>query len=93
MKGDYEPGNCRWATTGDQARNKGNTRYIVAFGERLVLADAADRFGIRLATLWARLKRGWDVEEALTTPMDYTRLPSLRMPENEVNQPNRKDST
>jgi hypothetical protein len=44
--GDYAPGNCRWAPLAVQARNKRNVRWYAFRGERLILAEVADRLGI-----------------------------------------------
>jgi len=67
--GDYEPGNCRWVTRGEQNRNRKDNRFLEFRGERLCLADWAKRFGIRKGTLHDRLARGLSVEEALTIPV------------------------
>jgi hypothetical protein len=70
-EGDYEPGNCRWATKTEQSRNKRNNRWLDYKGERRLLVDWAkvlgfDNFGIQL--LSNRLRRGWSVERAFSTP-------------------------
>jgi len=67
--GDYEPGNCRWATRAEQNRNRKDNRFLEFNGERLCLADWAKRFGMRKGTLHDRLARGMSVREALTTPV------------------------
>ena len=56
--GDYEPGNCRWATTDIQTRNKRNTRWYAFEGERRILADVAARLGITRDQARALEKRG-----------------------------------
>lgn len=68
VNGNYEPSNCRWATMAQQQRNKQNTRWVKYRGERLSLADWADRTGIAYSTLKGRLNSGWSVERALTEP-------------------------
>lgn len=66
--GDYEPGNVRWATRREQSRNKRTNRFYTFRGEKLCLQDWAERFGIRDDTLRYRLKVGWSMKRALTTP-------------------------
>lgn len=67
--GNYEPGNVRWATRAEQARNKRTNRLITYQGETKCLMDWASELGMLHATLDGRLRRGWDVERALTTPL------------------------
>ncbi len=68
--GDYEPGNCRWATGGQQNRNRRNNRFIEAFGERRLMCEWSELSGIRASCIWQRLKRGMAPEAALSMPDD-----------------------
>lgn len=56
VNGDYKPSNCRWATIGEQNRNKRNNRWF-KYGEmRMILKDWATYFGITQSTLSERLE-------------------------------------
>ncbi|MBW4469305.1 MAG: hypothetical protein KME45_03475 [Stenomitos rutilans HA7619-LM2] len=66
--GDYCPENCYWATKKQQARNTRRNRFIEFNGERLTLAEWAERLGIAGSVIANRIdKFGWTVEKALTT--------------------------
>lgn len=65
----YVPGNVRWATAKQQARNRGNNRLLQHEGRTACLSELAEAHGIAAGTVAARLKRGWTVAEALTTPV------------------------
>ena len=63
--GNYEPGNCKWVTRTQNARNKRNNNVITAFGETNTLSEWAAKTGVMRETIAMRLSRGYSPEEAL----------------------------
>ncbi len=69
QNGNYEPGNVRWATREQQARNMRSNTILAAFGRTQCIAAWSDETGIPQISIIDRVgKLGWSVEEALSTP-------------------------
>lgn len=64
----YSPKNCRWALIGDQMRNKRSNVFVRVGREKMILAEALRRLGIKPGTYKARIKRGWSTADALIPP-------------------------
>ena len=66
--GNYEPGNVKWATSTEQARNRRSNVILEFNGKRQHLSDWSKELGIKRTTLVMRLKcYGWSVDRALST--------------------------
>lgn len=66
--GDYEPGNVVWSDLFAQNRNRRDNHWITFNEKKMVLTDWAKELKVWPTTLLRRLKNGWTLERALTTP-------------------------
>lgn len=63
--GDYEPSNCRWATSMVNSNNKSNNKKYTIGGQTFGIVEWARITGTDRNTIYGRLKRGWDINRAV----------------------------
>lgn len=65
VNGDYEPSNCRWATSTEQSRNKMNSLFVNVNGKEIHLKEIAEIHNIGYETLLHRFKKGMGYENLI----------------------------
>lgn len=65
--GNYEPGNCRWTTRVENARNKRSNRVITIGGVEKCLAEWSRESGVSVPTIIYRLRNGVCPHDAVFT--------------------------
>lgn len=64
----YCPENCRWETDLEQAANTRQMRMLTCNGKTQHIAAWARELGLNVGGIHLRLRRGWSIEKALSTP-------------------------
>jgi len=67
--GHYEPGNCRWATNGEQQRNRRDTVFVDYRNGKRKLVELCEELGLKREVVYGRIKMGWTVYDALHIPV------------------------
>lgn len=66
-------GNRRWATPKEQQRNRRNNILMTHDGETRCISEWAEVSGVPDSVIRNRLRIGWDLGEAMSTPVRKTR--------------------
>lgn len=79
--GHYSPENCRWASRGQQARNRRSNHLLEYDGRTWCMTDLAAHLNIPRHALDNRIRRGWTRDrwhEPLMAPCDKWRCRAVR---------------
>lgn len=74
VNGPYSPENCRWVDRYIQMNNTRRNHFLEFQGERHTVSEWSRIVGISVRCLFSRLRRGWSIEDTLSTPPNGNRI-------------------
>lgn len=60
---NYEPSNCKWASTFDQANNTSRSKFITYRGETKTISQFSKKYNIPYARLQYRIAHKWQIDD------------------------------
>jgi len=66
--GNYQSGNCKWSTHFEQHTNTRSNTFVIFDGQKMTISQLSRICGIYQEKLGARIRRGWSIERAISTP-------------------------
>lgn len=66
----FVPGNLAWVTSKENNNNRSSNKLIEFRGQSKTASEWADEMGLPRQQVANRINRGWDVEQALTAPLE-----------------------
>lgn len=64
----YSPNNCRWATRKEQSNNLRCNKKYEYNGEIYTISQLCDSLNINRKLVYSRLRLGWELKKAISTP-------------------------
>lgn len=65
----YYPGNVKWSTQTEQARNRRNNTLLTHNGKTQSMSAWVEETGISRGAIQTRIKMGWPIDKVLTEPV------------------------
>lgn len=77
VNGNYEPSNCRWVSRLEQAKNKRSNHEVTINGKTQLITDWCKESPVTATTVYARLRQGYKVKDAIFMPDQRRTSPRL----------------